>query len=390
MLGLRVCVLSLIVLMLLSYGLTSPAYADTLGSVGVSGFPTYSGVGYWLLERVQSGSSGTLTSITIYTSGASGSQTGRVAIYADSAGNVGSKLGESADGTLSTGTAVQTTFTSGTLSSVSISSSTYYWLVFELSGSSFYYRDGVAGKGGYCARAYGSFPDTLTGVVYLNLREYGVYATYSTAPPGPDFTITPSPASQSVGAGSTASFTLDLAALNGFTETVTLSVTSGCPSGVTCTVSPTSVSSFPGSSTLSVPTLITTSGSYSVVVTASGGGQTHTATVSVSVSGAAQYSFNVKSGATQIVVTLTYAWSGSGTPPAGSITIVGPGGTPQYGESSGAVYDRTSIAVSGSSSAYTVLHRVTFTVSGITSPQVWTALVSLASVSTYNVTIEVS
>jgi hypothetical protein len=36
----------------------------------------------------------------------------------------------------------------------------------------------------------------------------------------------------------------------------------------------------------------------------------------------------VKSGATQIVVTLTYTWTGSGTPPAGSITIVGPGGTP--------------------------------------------------------------
>jgi hypothetical protein len=127
-----------------------------------------------------------------------------------------------------------------------------------------------------------------------------------------------------------------------------------------------------------------------VVVTASGGSKTHTVTATVSVSSAAQYNFNVKSGATQIVVTLTYAWTGSGAPPAGSITIAGPGGTPTYGEASGAVYDRTSIAVSGSSSAYTVLHRVTFTVSDISSPQVWTALVSLASVSTYNITIEVS
>jgi hypothetical protein len=155
-------------------------------------------------------------------------------------------------------------------------------------------------------------------------------------------------------------------------------------------VSPTSVSSFPGSSTLSVPTLITTTGTYSVVVTASSTSKSHDVTVTLSVSSPASYGFNVKSGATQIVVTLTYAWTGTGTSPAGSITIVGPGGTPQYGESSGAVYDRTSIAVSGSSSAYTVLHRVTFTVSGITSPQVWTALVSLASVSTYNITIEVS
>lgn len=214
--------------------------------------------------------------------------------------------------------------------------------------------------------------------------------TYTTGPAPLDFTITASPTSQSVGAGSTASFTLNLVASTGFTETVTLSVTSGCPSGVTCTVTPDSITSFPGSSTLSVPTLITTSGSYSVVVHASSTSKNHDVTATLSVTGPVSYGFNVKSGATQIVVTLTYTWTGSGTPPAGSITIVGPGGTPQYVEASGAVYDRTSIAVSGSSNTYTLLHRVTFTVHDIASPQVWTALVSLASVSTYNITIEVS
>jgi len=212
----------------------------------------------------------------------------------------------------------------------------------------------------------------------------------SALPPGPDFSISASPTSESMGAGSTASFTLNLAATGGFTETVSLSVTSGCPSGVTCTVSPTSIDSFPGSATLSVPTLITTSGSYSVVVTAASTSKTHTVTAIVSVSGAAQYAFNVKSGATQIVVTLMYAWTGSGAPPAGSITLAAPGGSPTYAESGAVVYDRTSIAHSSGSDAYTILHRVTFTVSDITSPQVWTALVSLASVSTYNVTIEVS
>jgi len=134
---------------------------------------------------------------------------------------------------------------------------------------------------------------------------------------------------------------------------------------VTCCDMPSSVSSLTGSG----------SGSYAIYA---------------SVGVPSSYSFNVKSGATQIVVTLTYGWTGSGAPPAGSITIVGPGGTPQYQESAGAVYDRTTIAVSGSSNTYALLHRVTFTVSGITSPQVWTALISLASVSTYNITIEVS
>jgi len=106
--------------------------------------------------------------------------------------------------------------------------------------------------------------------------------------------------------------------------------------------------------------------------------------------GPTSFSFNVKASATQIVVTLTYSWSGSGSPPSGSITIAGPGGTPTLEESGAVVYDRTSIAVSGSTSTYSIIHRATFTITPPGSAQTWTATVSLPGISSYNVAIEVS
>jgi len=204
-----------------------------------------------------------------------------------------------------------------------------------------------------------------------------------------DFSINASPLSQTVGAGSTASFTLNLDASGGFSGTVSLSVTSGSPPGVTPTITPNSISTFPGTATLSVPTLITTSGTFNIVVTATSGVISHTATVVLTVTGAASYSFNVRAGATQVIATLTYTWSGSGSPPSGSITLVGPGGSPILQESGAVVYDRTSIAVSGSTNTYSIIHRVTFTITAPSQAQ-WTALVSLSGVSNYNVAIEVS
>jgi hypothetical protein len=81
--------------------------------------------------------------------------------------------------------------------------------------------------------------------------------------------------------------------------------------------------------------------------------------------------------------------SGSGAP-QGSLTISGPGGTPSYSESGAVVYDRTSIAVSGSTSTYDLIHRVTSTITAPGSAQVWTAYLSLTGASSYTLTIEVS
>jgi len=366
-----------LLLLFLAFSLiVPPAYADSFGYQTVAA--TNDSANTITCTRASLSVAGTVTSISFY-SGVSGNV--KVGIYTDSNGPNSLVTGP-VERTGSTAVAwntvavTQTSLTAGT-----------YWLCGQSNTVGAKKSDSVGTMRWLTTLTYGgTWPNPGgTGWVSGSYSD-SIYATYST---GPDFTITASPTSQGIGAGNTASFTLNLAASGGFTETVSLSVTSGCPSGVTCTVTPDSIDAFPGSSTLSVPTLITTSGSYSVVVHAQSTSKSHDVTVTLSVTGPASYGFNVKSGATQIVVTLTYAWTGSGTPPAGSITIVGPGGTPQYPESSGAVYDRTSIAVSGSSNTYTLLHRVTFIVSDITSPQVWTALVSLAGVSTYNITIEV-
>jgi hypothetical protein len=151
------------------------------------------------------------------------------------------------------------------------------------------------------------------------------------------------------------------------------------------------VNVFPATATLSISTLITTpGGTSSVVVSATNGTITHTVTVSLAVAAPSSSSFNVRAGATQVVVTLTYSWSGTGSPPQGSIAIAGPGGTPTLQESGAVVYDRTSITVSGGTNTYSIIHRVTFTITAPGSAQTWTALVSLSGVSNYNVAIEVS
>jgi len=229
-------------------------------------------------------------------------------------------------------------------------------------------------------------------LLHMNGTDGSTTFTDDSAVPGPDFSINASPTPQSVGAGSTASFTLTLNAFGGFSGTVSLSVTSGAPPGVTCTITPDTISTFPGTATLSVPTLITTSGTYSIVVTGTCASPsiTHTVTVTLTVTGPTSYSFNVKVGATQIVVTLTYSWTGAGAPPLGSIAIAGPGGTPMLQESAAVTYDRISISVSGSTTTYSIIHRATFTITAPGSIQTWTALVSISGVSNYNVTVEVS
>lgn len=353
------------------------ATTDSTGGTAASGLP---GGGYAYAFPVTITASGAIQSIGVNWAG---TQTGevRVALYSAGSGKPANLLIQSASMSMSTGAGWQDISVSGY--SVTPGS---YWIAIQIStGKSIYYGSGLRS---YYARSYGSFDSSWsTGSSQDAFVQWNLRVTYAA---GPDFTISASPISQNVGAGSTATFTLDLAASGGFSETVSLSVTSGCPSGVACTVTPESVNSFPGSATLSVPTLITTTGTYSVVVTASSTSKTHTVTATVNVQAPASYSFNVRAGAIQIVVTLTYSWSGSGAPPSGSIVIAGPGGSPTLYESGAVVYDRTSIAVSGSTNTYSVIHRVTFTITAPSSAQVWTALVSLSGVSTYNVTIEVS
>jgi PKD repeat protein len=102
-------------------------------------------------------------------------------------------------------------------------------------------------------------------------------------PPPPDFTISTSPARQTVSRGGSTSYAITITPRNGFTGQVTLSV-SGQPGGASTSFSVNPVNgSSTASSTLFVGTNSTNHGSYTLTITATGGGLTHTATVTLRV-----------------------------------------------------------------------------------------------------------
>lgn len=109
--------------------------------------------------------------------------------------------------------------------------------------------------------------------------------------PTPDFSISDTPGSRTVTQGNGTTYTTTVSALNGFTDTVNLSV-SGLPTGATASLSPTSVSGS-GSSTLSVTTATTTpAGTYTLTVTGTNGALTHTGTVTLIVQGPSDFSIS--------------------------------------------------------------------------------------------------
>jgi hypothetical protein len=106
-------------------------------------------------------------------------------------------------------------------------------------------------------------------------------------PPSPDFSLSTNSSSQTVTAGGSASYTVSVNPLNGFTDSVSLSV-SGLPAGASGTFNPGSVGGGSGSSTLSVSTTSSTAaGTYPVTITGtSTGGISHSASVTLVVNAA--------------------------------------------------------------------------------------------------------
>lgn len=102
------------------------------------------------------------------------------------------------------------------------------------------------------------------------------------APPSPDFTLTLSPTSQSVRGGGQVSYTVTLNSVNGFSGTVTLSV-SGLPSGSVSTFSPSSVTGS-GGSVLTITTATSPRGTYTFTVSGVSSGLSHTVSGTLRVS----------------------------------------------------------------------------------------------------------
>jgi len=110
--------------------------------------------------------------------------------------------------------------------------------------------------------------------------------------PAPDFSLSVSPATQSVTVGGSATYTASVSALNGFTGSVTFSVT-GLPGGATASFSPASVSGS-GSSTLTVATTSSTAtGSSTLSITGTSGALTHSATATLTVNPVAVPDFSI-------------------------------------------------------------------------------------------------
>ncbi|MFL6389136.1 MAG: beta strand repeat-containing protein [Terriglobales bacterium] len=98
-----------------------------------------------------------------------------------------------------------------------------------------------------------------------------------------DFAVSTVPASQTISAGSNATYTVSASALNGFSGTAALTVSSGLPSGASASFSPASVAAG-STSTLTVTTLSSTpGGTYTLTISGSSGGVAHTTTAGLTV-----------------------------------------------------------------------------------------------------------
>jgi len=130
----------------------------------------------------------------------------------------------------------------------------------------------VAGAAG------GTYPLTITATSGGLARSAAVSLTVTR----PDFTIAVSPTSASVSRGQAASFQVSIGALDGFTGSVSVSV-SGAPAGSSTSVKPAQVPA-PGTATVRVTTgAATKRGTFSVVITGKSGGLVHQQTVTLTV-----------------------------------------------------------------------------------------------------------
>jgi hypothetical protein len=108
------------------------------------------------------------------------------------------------------------------------------------------------------------------------------FTSGSSTPPSNDFSVSDSPSSASVAAGSSTTSTVSTAVTSGSAESVALTA-SGLPTGVTAAFSPTSVTSG-GSSTLTLTAASTAAaGTYPITITGTAASGTHTATYNLTV-----------------------------------------------------------------------------------------------------------
>ena len=132
-------------------------------------------------------------------------------------------------------------------------------------------------------------PATTAAVTRAPLNGIQIVPATATAPPppppppAPNFTVTATPASRTVTAGSGTSYAVTIAPVNGFAGTVNLAAT-GLPANTSASFTPSSITGS-GSATLNVTTTASTSaGTATLTTTGISGSLTHAATTSLVVS----------------------------------------------------------------------------------------------------------
>lgn len=142
-----------------------------------------------------------------------------------------------------------------------------------------YFLDITSGSNGPDPDDSAAFPYDLVTGVGTPLANLLVPAL---GPSTPDFQISVTPASGTVYAGGSTSFTVSIASIALFSDTLTLSV-GGLPARVTATFAPAQVTGGSGVSTLTLSTTggTTPTGSYPLTLTATGSSLSHTATATL-------------------------------------------------------------------------------------------------------------
>lgn len=127
----------------------------------------------------------------------------------------------------------------------------------------------------------------------------------------PDFTLSATPAEQSICTGDDALYTVDVGSVSGFSEPVTLSA-SGQPAGTTASFNPNPVTP-PGSSTLTIGNTASAAPSdYTIAIEGAASAITHTTQVALTVFDTAPASPGLLSpadGATGVSATPTFSWT---------------------------------------------------------------------------------
>jgi len=175
----------------------------------------------------------------------------------------------------------------------------------------------------------------------------------------PDFTFSITPP-QPINPGQCASFTLSIAARNGFNGTVSFSVT-GVPAGATASFNPQTITGS-GSVVLTICTSSSTPvGSYTITITATSGSLTHSQTFTLTVNAAPDFTISATPGSQTITAGLNASYTVSTTAANsfnGSIALS------LTGLPSGATANFSPTAISGAGSATLTVTTTTATPAG--------------------------